>query len=360
MKERKVILVATGVAVLLCVLGGLYKPGAMLAAYLAAWWFWIGLLMGGLANIWLHNLTGGAWGEAIRSPLLHMSRTSWIAALLFLPVLLGMNELYPWAAHAGQGMARWTNDYSAPAFKNAWLMPTFFIARSIVYLLIWVALAYLSQRPGLRRSRAFSAFALIAYGLSMSLAAVDWIMSLLPAWYSSVFGWLAGTGQMLAGMALAIVLVTRPAAPASAAILRDLGNLMLMYVLTWAYLAFVQFLIIWAENLPHEIAWYLPRMKNGWLVVAWILVLFHFAAPLLILLSRNAKRSARLLGSLAIGMLTVHLIDAWWLVLPSVRTVGLDWLWAAPLATIALGGIVLLLTPYRELVAVAERGQAHA
>jgi hypothetical protein len=114
-----------------------------------------------------------------------------------------------------------------------------------------------------------------------------------------------------------------------------------MYVLTWAYLAFTQFLIIWAENLPHEIAWYLPRMQAGWLAVAWALALFHFFVPLLILLSRHAKRSARLLGQLAAALLAMHLLDAWWLVLPSVRADYAGWLWTAPLAAAALGAVLL-------------------
>jgi hypothetical protein len=242
------------------------------------------------------------------------------------------------------GMTRWSGDYAAPAFKNLWLNPLFFIARSIAYLLIWIALAFLSLRPALQRSRPFSAAALIVYGISVSLAAVDWIMSLMPAWYSSVFGWLIGTGQMLGGMALAVMLVARSAAPARS-VLADLGNLLLMYVLTWAYLAFVQFLIIWAEDLPHEIAWYLPRMRSGWLIAAWLLVLFHFAAPLLILLSRHAKQSARLLGWLAASLLAARLLDAWWLVLPSVAMPAGS-LWIAPVAAAALGALFLPLRPF--------------
>ena len=325
----------------LCVLGWWFERTTFLAAYLTAWWFWIGIVMGGLANMWLHDLTGGAWGEPIRAPLLGMARTVWIAAPLFVVVLLGLHDLYPWAAQADSGMARWRGELSAPAFKSAWLMPGFFIARSIAYLLLWSVLVMLSRRPALQRSKPFAAAALILYGFSVSLAAVDWIMSRMPLWYSSVFGLLAGTGQMLGGMALAIVLVARGPSRPGPGVFRDLGNLLLMSVMTWAYLAFVQFLIIWAENLPHEIAWYLPRGHGAWLAVAWLRVVLLFVAPLLILLSRQAKEAPRLLGALAAVLLAMLLVDAWWQVLPSLAVNGGQWLWAAPLTAAALGGVAL-------------------
>jgi hypothetical protein len=159
-------------------------------------------------------------------------------------------------------------------------------------------------------------------------------MSLQPEWYSSVFGWLAGTGQMLTGLALGVLLIDRGAARAR---LPDLGNLLMMYVMTWAYLAYVQFLIIWAADLPHEISWYLRRGAHGWQLVAWVLVVGHFAGPLCILLSRHAKRAPGLLGVLAGALLAAHLLDCWWLVLPSVEHLTRHWLWLAPLVAAGFG-----------------------
>jgi hypothetical protein len=179
-----------------------------------------------------------------------------------------------------------------------------------------------------------AAVGLLAYGFTVSVAAVDWIMSLQPEWYSSVFGWLAATGQMLAGLALAVALLDREAARK---LLPDFGNLLLMYVMTWAYLAYVQFLIIWAGNLPHEIGWYVRRSAPGWKAVAWALAVFHFAAPLLILLSRRAKRAPAMVGALAIGLLAAHLLDCWWLVMPSAGALSLHWLWMAPPLAVAFG-----------------------
>ena len=329
----------------------------LLAAWLAAWWFYTGIALGGLANIWLHNLTGGKWGEVIREPLLLASRKLWLAPLLFLPVLLGMHELYPWAGSAATGMARWSGELAAPAFKNAWLEPRFFILRSAGYLLLWWLLAWMMRNPARQRSRPFAALALILYGVSVSLASVDWIMSLMPLWYSSVFGWLLGTGQMLAGMALAALCAAR-ARPASPQLLADLGNLLMMYVLTWAYLAFTQFLIIWAADLPHEIAWYLPRSRPAWLVVSGLLALFHFFVPMLVLLFRRAKRSAWVMARLAVLLLAMHLLDIWWLILPSVAAGQPAWLWAAPLALLAMSA--LLLPFFQGKASAAARKPRHA
>jgi hypothetical protein len=168
------------------------------------------------------------------------------------------------------------------------------------------------------------------------MAAFDWLMSLMPLWYSSIFGLLAGTGQMMSGMAMAVVLAAwLPGRPASS-IFQDLGNLLLMYVLSWAYLAFMQFLIIWAENLPHEIAWYVPRLQSGWVVVAWMLVLLLFFGPLLALLSRPFKQSPKWLSRLATVLLIMLLIDACWMVLPSTAVASIQWLWSVPLSVIAL------------------------
>lgn len=348
------------VLVLICMAAWSFAPTAFLAAYLAAWWFSCGLVMGGLANVWVHNLSGGRWGETIRAPLLDLSRGMWLLALLFLPLLLGMHELYAWAAQAAAGPGRWAGELPARSaqFKSVWLTPWFFAVRSLCYLAVWTLLAHLSQQPAWQRSARFSAAALILYGVTVSLAAVDWIMSLMPLWYSSVFGLLAGTGQMLSGMALAVVLVTRRRPAPTTIVFRDLGNLLLMYVMTWAYLAFTQFLIIWAENLPHEIVWYVVRMQGGWLFVAWLLALFHFFAPLLILLFRNAKEAPVLLGWLAAGLLVFHLLDVWWMILPSLAVNWVQWLWAAPLASIAFGVLAWVLVKRNHWGHVTSEGAA--
>jgi len=289
-----------------------------LALYLAVWWWCIGIVLGGLAIVWIHNLTGGAWGEPLRAPLLGLARHVWILALLFVPVLVGLDVLYPWAADAARGALRWQGEIPAQeaAFKSRWLAPVGFIMRSVAVLASWVALAALSRHLRWTRSPRFAAAALIVFGLSVSIAAVDWIMSLMPVWYSSIFGLLVATSLACAGMACGVWMAARRGAPAH--VLHDLGNLLLTCVLMWAYLAFMQYLIIWAEDLPHEITWYLARRAGGWPVLAWALALGHFCVPTLALLSRRTKRSATWLGAVAAGVLVMHALDVCWLVLPSI------------------------------------------
>jgi hypothetical protein len=341
--KRAAILV---MAIVLLLAGWWLDARALLAGYLALWWFVIGALLGGLANVWLHQLTGGAWGETIRPPLLRAARWLPLACLLFLPVLAGMHLLYPWAgAHAV---------LPDTAFRRVWLAPGLFVVRSVVYLLLWSGLAWIETRAR-KRSPGRAAACLLAYGFSVGLASVDWIMSLQPQWYSSVFGWLAGTGQMLGGLALAVLLIDRQAARAR---LPDFGNLLMMYVLTWAYLAYVQFLIIWAADLPREISWYLRRDTPGWRAVAWTLFAVHFAAPLLILLSRKAKEAPRLRGALAALLLAVHLLDCWWLVLPSVGGLGAAWPGLAALPVFA--AVLLGWLAWPQKTKAHGREKAHA
>jgi hypothetical protein len=328
---------------LLAAAGCVLDARALLAAYLGAWWLVAGALLGGLANIWLHQLTGGDWGEIIRPPLLRAARWLPLACLLYLPALLGVRTLYPWASPMGG---------SSPeaGFQHWWLQPGFFIARGVFYLLVWSGLALLETRKSTgpaARSPARAAGCLLAWVFTVSLAGVDWIMSLQPTWYSSVFGWLVAAGQMFSGMALAVLLIERGAHGVRAR-LPDFGNLLLMYVMVWGYLSYVQFLIIWAADLPHEIEWYLLRSDAPWRQVIWILAAFHLAIPLCILLSRQAKQAPRLLGALAAGLLAAHLVDCWWLVLPSVRGLSHHWMWLAPAVAAVFGYLAWsLLRPGR-------------
>jgi hypothetical protein len=314
-------------------------PASYLAAYLAAWWFCLGIVLGGPANLWVHNLTGGRWGEPLREPLLAAGAVMPVLAVLFVPVLLGISSLYPWATDADS--ARWASELARPEFKREWLAPGSFIARALAYLVAWSVLALMSLRPRLQRSKSYSAAALIVYGITLTLASIDWIMSLVPQWYSTTFGLLTGTGQMLTGLAYGIVVLALREPRPERSLFADWGNLLLMYVLTWAYLAYTQYLIIWAENLPQEISWYLPRLHTAWWWAGWALILGHFFLPLLILLSRAVKHTPRSMGALAAALLAMHLIDVWWLTLPSVGKHTLHAWWFAPL--LAVGLVALLL-----------------
>jgi hypothetical protein len=294
----------------------------MLRSYLVAWLAVLGLSLGALANLMVHTLTGGRWGEPLRPPLVAAARLLPLVAALYLPLLFGYRHLYPWAA-----------DPAAAEHAPWWLNAPFFLVRSIGYLGIWSLLAHLWLRADRRgAAQGISAAGLIAYTFTVSLAAYDWIVSLAREWYSSGFGLVVGVEQMLAGAAFGVAaaaLSVRGRAVDEALRLRfhDLGNVLLMYVLTWAYLAFTQFLIIWAENLPREISWYVPRLQTSWYWLGAALVAFNFFLPLLILLSRAAKRSPLFLGGLAAALLVVHAADVLWMAAPSFRPEGFSLRW---------------------------------
>jgi uncharacterized membrane protein YidH (DUF202 family) len=290
----------------------------------------------------VYRLTGGAWGALLLRPLEAAMRTLPLIAVLGLPLLLGLDGLYPWA-RAG------ASHDAVLAGKTWYLNVPFFLARAAVCFAVWLYFARrmnVAGRDGARLRRAAIA-GLIAYALTVTLAGIDWIMSLSPDWYSTTFGLLTGVAQSLAGFAAAMVaaglLVRRGTLSALGPprVLQDVGNLMLMFVLLWTYLAFMQYLIIWAEDLPREIGWYLPRLHTSWYAVALALVVFHFALPFLILLSRRAKRSARGIVTLGGLMLGAHWVDVLWLVAPAFRTSGLRLELGDPLAMAGIGGIVV-------------------
>jgi hypothetical protein len=333
-------------------------------SYLFAWWFLLGIPVGSLAMLCVHNMTGGGWGELIRPYLDAAARLLPLVLVLSLPLFFVMQDLYAWTrpdALAADAVLRG---------KRWYLSFGFFAIRQAVYFVVWLVTGYLLRRWSFARSpdaplaererlRAISAFGLLLYGVTATFAGVDWIMSLMPHWYSTTFGFLVGIGQTMTAFAFAIACAAweyRGSVGAQAnlpstgpvdkrrptdipGLFQDLGNLVLMFVMTWAYLAFTQYLIIWAEDLPHEIAWFLPRVNTSWHDVALFLIVVHFALPFLVLLSRRAKRIPRSLGALVALLLFAHLVDSFWLVTPPFRPHGITIAWSDPFAVAALGGI---------------------
>lgn len=309
--------------------GGWVHRGPWLAAWLSVWSFGMDLVLGALVMVWIHVLTSGDWGEAIRRPALESARLLPWLALLFLPVLAQLPALYPWASTEPSML----DQIAAPAFKQAWLRTSFFQGRAVILLLLWCLLAWGTLRPRWENSRVFAALALIAYGFSSSVAAADWTMSLQPLWYSSIYGLLAATGQLATGLAWAVLVTCLHAdsrfSPRQG---RDLGNLLLVAVIGWAYLAFSQFLIIWSENLPHEIAWYVHRRGAPWQVLGVGAALLGFAVAGVLLLFRAVKESRQGLAAVAIILLVARLLDRWYTVLPTVSPEEQSSLiWLAPL-----------------------------
>jgi hypothetical protein len=302
--------------------------------------------------VFIHYLSGGGWGAVIRRFLESSTRTFLLLAVLFVPILFGMHSLYEWT-HPDVVAAD-----PVLKHKSLYLNIPFFIARAAIYFLVWIALSLWlnkwSQRedqgstPIISERLAFiGGIGLLLYGLTMSFASVDWMMSLEPHWFSTMYGLLVIAGQVLSAFAFmvtiaAILVQYKPFSEViSPTHFKDLGNLILAFVMIWAYLAFSQYLIIWAGNLPEEIPWYLHRLHKGWQYMAILLVLFHFALPFLLLLSRNLKRNPKILIAVALGILLMRLVDLYWMVAPEFYPNGFGIHYLDFLLPVGLGGIWL-------------------
>jgi len=342
-------LLAAGAGALLLIVAGRQSGQSWLPSYLFVWLFVLGLSLGSLAWVVVHNLTGGDWGNAARPFLQAALRLFPLTALLALPLLFGPAQLLPWM-HTAAGAA----EAGFVAGQRWYLNSGFFYARAMLYFAIWLGLARLLRsdrasaphRPGRREPslQAVSAVGFVLYALTTTFAAVDWTMSLTPRWHSTEFGLLIGTGQALSALAGAIVCAHALAAEVDARQRRrfhDLGNLALALVLVWAYLALMQFLIIWIENLPDEIPWYLLRSRTSWSALTSFVVVAHFVLPFLFLLSRGAKRAPAVLAAVAALVLLACLADSFWLVVPVFRPRGFELQWSDLGALLAIGGLWL-------------------
>jgi hypothetical protein len=340
------------IAAALCVGGALIHPPSFFRAYLSAYIFWIGIPVGCLALLMLHHLVGGRWGFMIQRVLEAAIQTLPLMALLFIPLLFGLSDLYLWARPevvAGDPLLQQ---------KAAYLNIPFFIARTVGYFTVWIVLGRLLVRWSLAQDRTaddtltqklqrLSGPGLVLYGLTVTFATIDWMMSLEPKWYSTLFGMIFMVSFGLAALALAI-LVTRfleSEKPLAQVISpdrwHDLGNLLLALVMFWAYLNFCQFLLIWSENLAEEIPWYLHRIGGGWEWVALALILFQFTLPFVLLLSRDTKRNSRTLSMVAAAILLMHWLDILWMVAPSFYPARFHLHWLDIAAPVGIGGLWL-------------------
>ena len=322
-----------------------------LRSYLYAYIFWSGLTLGSLGIYLLHNVVGGNWGVVIRRFLESGTRTLPLMALFLVPILFGIHSLYGWSipgAKAHEGVTHVERYLNIP----------FFIGRAIFYFAIWAFWGYRLVRwsheqdrtgdPGIFfRMKSFAAPGLLIFVITVSFAFIDWIMSLEPDFYSTIYGWMFTVGETLMTFAFCIVLLClfRNTRPLSTVLkpqhFHDISNLMLAFTMLWAYMSFAQFLIYWAENLPEEIPWYVRRFSGGWGMIAFIIAVFHFAVPFFLLLMRFIKRNPNLIYWLSIYIILMHLLDNFWIVEPSFRPRGLEIYWTDFVAPIALGGLWL-------------------
>jgi hypothetical protein len=346
-----------GVALILGIVGAIISPQKFIYSYLFSYLLVLGLTLGSLGLLMLQHLTGGIWGVVIRGPLEAASRNIWLILLMFIPIPLGMKYLY-----SGNGVELgWLNspktgEQALTPWQQGYLTVHGYFIRAAVYFAFWFLLVWLfnafsrmqAESPEDRlirlRFKRMSGPGIILYVLTMTFAAIDWVMSISPHWASTIYGFIFVAAQAISAMCLMIIVTVRLSRhePYSGFIrarhLHDLGKLLFAFNMLWAYFEVSQLIIIWSGNQPEEISFYRTRMYGQWGVVGLIVVICTFALPFLILLSQHVKRSPKLISRVAIWMLIFRLVDLYWLTRPEFTASAIPG-WMDFVLPLALTGI---------------------
>ena len=351
-------LAAFGVALL--VVGWFVDPARAVFAYLAAYAYAVSIAAGALIFLMICNAMRARWPVVLRRITEGMAMTLPLLAVLFLPLLFGLSALYPWLRPetVTDPHARELLDHKRPYLNEG-----FFLVRTGIYFAIWISVEELVCRWSARRDRdphlpvghklyAFSSGALPLVALALVFAAFDWLMSLSPLWFSTMYPIYYFAGGFLGALALLTMLTAlldrRGLLPAlSTSHYYALGRLLLAFTIFWAYVAYFQFLIIWSANRPDEVEFYLKRTRGPWETVSAALLIVHFAIPFLLLLSYQLKRVPGALASVAVWLIAAHYIDVHWLIVPELERGGFPYSFLDVGALLAVGGSAVAFGVYR-------------
>ena len=346
---------AAGVAgLLLTLLGGLANPRAALLSYLIAYVYWLGLAFGAVSLVMANHAAGARWNVTVRRLGENAGAILPIFAVLFIPLLLGAKHIWFWVAPTeplGKEMLELL------AHKRVYLNMTSFTLRAVVYFAVWCALAWRLRALSLQQDesgdpaltiglRKLSAPGLVFFVLTVTFASFDWLMSLQPTWYSTIFGLYVYAGAFVASLALICLVVTglrSSEEPWGRLITVDhqhnLGKLLLAFTAFWAYMAFSQYMLIWAGNLPEELQWIVTRSRGVWRPVGQLILFGQFLIPFFLLLSRDLKRSPPALAAVAVWILFIHYVDLYWVVMPAAGIDQLGLHWTHFTAFVGIGGV---------------------
>lgn len=323
--------IIAAVASVACAIAWMADPLQFPHAWLAALTCWVGWPLGSLALIFIHALTGGRWGLAIRGQLLAGVATLPLMLPAAIPIWLRLRALYPWmhpeiAAHLDNRF-----------FLNA----PFFYLRAMLYLLVWLGLGFLVQRAARRPDPQptlyrLAPLGLILLALTVTFSAIDFTLSMEPHFKSSIYGMLIGCEAVLLALSIAVLATALTPDAERPETVRDLGRLLFGLLVLWAYLDFMQILIVWNSDLPDESAWYLERLVGGWKIVAASIAMFHFILPFFALIWPQVQRSRKLMGVVAAVLVLIEVPRAWWIVIP---TSGRDFGWVDVAAMLAVCGV---------------------
>lgn len=322
-------------------------------AYLIAYTFWMGVILGSMALLMVQHLSGGVWGIILRRPFEAALRTLPVMTILFLPIAFGVHSIYEWSHPEA------ANDPLIQT-KAAYLNTTFFYVRQVIYFAIWNTMAFLLSKWSSEHDRTgdvallgklstLSGAGLVIYFLTITFAMTDWTMSVNPHWFSTIWGLLYIGGQGLSAFAfgICVLVMLAQAAPLNRVLtshhFHDLGKFLFAFLMLWAYLSFSQFLIIWSANIPEEIPYYLDRWETSWQYLSVFIVVGHFMVPYALLLSRDLKRNAGKLRVIATWILFARVADYYWHVAPELHKDGLSISLLDVALPLALGGVFISL-----------------
>lgn len=356
-------------------------------AYLIGFIFWWCITIGTFGMLMLQHMVGGKWGLVARRVFESGSANMLLMAILFIPVALGMYSLYDWTdpAVAKEVHTTWLN--------TQWLDPRNWIIRAVIYFAVWLIMIFFLRRWSFRQDReanprirswmrTLSGPGLVIFGFTSSFAVFDWVMSLDPKWYSTIYGMIFIAGQGLGALCIAVIALSFLArykpfdCLATIDVFHDLGNLMMAFTILWAYTSFSQLLISWSGNSREDANYYWHRGMSvvnftgnynanttggnyipaaagihynpgGWQFYAGLLILVHFFIPLALLVARQNKRNPNALVKIAILILVARVADIYWNIIPmfSMRRtsftdpVAFSINWLDIVAPIAIGGI---------------------
>ncbi len=350
--SQRTLLVVGVVAGIISLVGAFITPVVFFQAYLFAFIFWVCMSLGCFGVALLHQLAGGMWGAIIIRFLEAGMSTLPLMAVLFLPIIAGIYTLYPWSNAATVAQD------AIVQHQSGYLNAPSFIIRAVVYFVVWILLSRQIRSWSLsrdlhesavltRRLQLVGALGIVIIGLTTSFAMIDWVMSLEPHWYSTIYPMMVMMGAVLAAFAFVVLIVaffdsraplSRVLAPG---LFNDLGSLLLAFVMLWAYLAFSQFLLIYSGNLDQETPWYVHRLQGGWEWIALAVALCNFVLPFVLLLFRDLKRNPGLLALVAGLLVAARAVDVFWLVQPSFTPGQLSLSWLHPVLFVAIGGLWL-------------------
>ncbi len=344
---RNVLVFAALLGIIGCIAGYITDPARLFQSYTVAFAYTSLIGLGALFFVMVQFLTGSAWSVTMRRIMENIMITLPVGLILFIPIAIGLDQIYPWTNRAVAA--------ASPAMlgtKGTYLSSNFFILRTVVYFFLWSLWAgsiyHQSTKQDTARSvkQMYIASRWSAPGLFLAvavgtLASYDWLMSLEPRWYSTIFGlvMLAGGGLSFFSVVTLVCLAFRRAGILKNSITiehyHDLGKWLLCMTAFYTYVAFAQYFLIWYSNIPEETIWYRHRMVGAWLPISLAMPFLRFLIPFPILLCRPAKRNLKLLGIMAAYSLIVEYIDLYWIVMPTYYKNGPQphWLDLATLVT---------------------------